>query len=332
MNQPSATPAIGPHQTSDLKPPRRWLPSLIRMLLLFAVTVIITLAVLKTWLDARFFEGYDPGLPLLSEVRETSSVDWGIREKIAFQGLPGQMVPALYHHPRAATATHPCLVLVYGIGQDMRFLDEVAEPYVRAGWGILCFEQLGRGERKPVQPVRGLSSLLEFKQRISQMVVEVRRAVDYLASRQDVDPKRITLFGISLGAIMGTSALAFEDRFSSGILMWGGGDLPKLLTENKYTRQTEQPYLKPLLRLVNMFFLSQAEPLRSIHHISPRPLLFQNALHDEIIPKVCTEAYFEKAGTPKEILWYDCGHETGLSRELILKIIDDQILWLKQTV
>jgi hypothetical protein len=59
-------------------------------------------------------------------------------------------------------------------------------------------------------------------------------------------------------------------------------------------------------------------------------LLFQNALKDEIIPKECTDAYYGKAQEPKEILWYDCGHEKGLSRELIFKIIDDQIAWLKK--
>lgn len=332
MNLESPSSAFDPSQTPENKRPRRLLLLLVRGLLLLVVGVIIALTVLKTWLDARFFDGYDPGLPLLAEVKETSNVDWGVREKIVFQGLPGQMIPAIYHHPKPTTTTFPCLVLLYGIGQDMRFLDEIAESYVRAGWGILCYEHLGRGERKDELSGRGISSILDFKRRITQMVVETRRVVDYLMSRPDVDKKRITLFGVSLGAIMGTTALAMDDRFSAGILMWGGGNVPRLLTENKYTRQTDRPFLKPLLRLFNMFFLSQAEPLRRIHLISPRPLLFQNALNDEIIPKVCTEDYYEKAGQPKEILWYDCGHETGLSRELILKIIDDQIKWLNGTV
>jgi hypothetical protein len=47
---------------------------------------------------------------------------------------------------------------------------------------------------------------------------------------------------------------------------------------------------------------------------------------------VATEAYFEAAGDPKEILWYECGHEKGLTEELIHKILKDQVAWLDRTL
>lgn len=323
-------PSLQTEPTEALPRKRHPFRTLLKGILFLILVIVVSLAVVKVRWDTRFFNGYDAKLPLQSEVVESGDWKGHMREKVTFQGKEGERVTALFHFPKGVTGEVPCLVLLYGIGQKMDFVDEIADPYVQAGYGILCIEQYGQGERKIEKKGSGLSGLRHLTERLPRMVIETRRAVDYLETRPEVDKTQLTFFGISLGAIMGSSALAMEPRFRNGILMWGGGNLPQLLTQNEFARNGLQGYQRIALRLLGSGLFSTAEPLKRIHQISPRPLLFQNALEDEIIPKQCTEAYYQKAGDPKEILWYECGHEKGLSMELIYKIIADQINWLRR--
>jgi dienelactone hydrolase len=312
---------------AESKPPRTFGQKLRTGCLFVGVILLVALYCGKLWWDATFFWGYEPSLPLLAEVTEKSETNGHMREKIKFQSERGEMIPATFHYPKGATSEVPCLVLMYGIGQDMKFLDEIAEPYIKAGFAILCPEQFGRGERKGEAAKEGFKAVMSFKTRLSKMVIDARRAADYLDSRPEIDHKRMALFGVSLGAIVGTSALAMEPRYTAGLLMWGGGDMPKIFNQGQGAKLGT---LAKIAAKIGNYFLEPAEPMLRIGLVAPRPILFQNALNDEIIPKVCTEEYYEKAGQPKEILWYECGHEKGLTREIIFKIIDDQIAWLKK--
>ncbi len=317
-----------PTEESQVKKKRPLWKTLIYGFFLCILVTIAGLAVAKQVWDSKFFEGYDADLPFqLEEIsKEQIKGDW--REKLKLQVLPGEMAPVVFHYPdERPERGAPTIIMLYGIGQKLTFLDSIARSYVRDGFAILGLEQLGQGERKPVGRNTPLDGLLRLRKRSGQTIVETRRIVDYLATRPEVDSENLFLYGISMGAMMGASALAMEPRFKGGILMWGGGDLSKMVSENRNAKIEMKPYQRWLASAAATFF-KPVEPLSRIHLISPRPLLFQNALHDEIVPKVCTEAYYEKAGDPKEILWYDCGHENGLSEALIKEIIVDQIEWL----
>jgi dienelactone hydrolase len=51
---------------------------------------------------------------------------------------------------------------------------------------------------------------------------DLQRSVDYLLTRQDIDPGRLAYFGVSLGARQGSVSLAVETRFHAAVL-WSGG-------------------------------------------------------------------------------------------------------------
>jgi len=52
-----------------------------------------------------------------------------------------------------------------------------------------------------------------------------------------------------------------------------------------------------------------------------------NGRNDTVIPPACAEALYRAAGEPKEMIWYDTGHE-DMSREQIMAIIGDGLRWL----
>ena len=56
-------------------------------------------------------------------------------------------------------------------------------------------------------------------------VKDMRRSIDYLLTRADVDKERLGFFGLSTGAFAGVRLTALETRLKASVLM-GGGMLP----------------------------------------------------------------------------------------------------------
>ena len=62
-------------------------------------------------------------------------------------------------------------------------------------------------------------------------VKDLRRSVDYLETRSDIDHKRLAYYGISFGAVLGSINLAVENRFKVAVFAAGGCDNDKELPE-----------------------------------------------------------------------------------------------------
>lgn len=63
---------------------------------------------------------------------------------------------------------------------------------------------------------------LNFRQSVS----DARRALGVLSARPEVDAKRVGLFGISLGAIVGAVVWSVDARPAAGVFVMGGADFP----------------------------------------------------------------------------------------------------------
>lgn len=63
---------------------------------------------------------------------------------------------------------------------------------------------------------------LNFRQSVS----DSRRALGVLSARPEVDAKRVGLFGISLGAIVGAVTWSVDARPAAGVFVMGGADFP----------------------------------------------------------------------------------------------------------
>ena len=51
---------------------------------------------------------------------------------------------------------------------------------------------------------------------------DLRRSIDYIETRADIDEERIAYYGMSGGAAFGPLALAVEDRFKAAVFVVGG--------------------------------------------------------------------------------------------------------------
>lgn len=145
--------------------------------------------------------------------------------------------------------------------------------------------------------------------RFVQEVVDLRRAVDVLVARGDVDPHRLGFVGFSRGAETGAVLAAVEPRLRAVDLISGGGSLKSV------------PPLSAALRRRAAPLLDSVRPSRFIRY-ARAPLFFQVGRYDEEVTRPRQLELIRPAPQPKTVRWYDAGHSLGPQAER------DSFAWL----
>ncbi len=74
-----------------------------------------------------------------------------------------------------------------------------------------------------------------IRNNLRRAVIDVRRAVDWLATRDDIDQGAISIAGVSLGGIVASLAFKVEPRFANAVLVVAGsGGLEAYLRTGGY--------------------------------------------------------------------------------------------------
>jgi dienelactone hydrolase len=159
-----------------------------------------------------------------------------------------------------------------------------------------------------------------FVDALLQGMEDVRRTIDLLASRPEIDPKRIGITGISLGGIVAATAAGSEPRLARVMPILAGGDLLAII---RHARETED--LNRLLQRLPAQQRSKIEaaiqavdPLRHAGALRDRAqrgrVLMVNAAEDEVIPRACTEKLAAALGLSERVEWLDgLGHYTAMA-------------------
>lgn len=133
------------------------------------------------------------------------------RVLVPYEGttLPAWYLPAARE---AGAGPSPAVVFFNGLDgtKEVGILYRGLELAAR-GISTLAIDGPGQGETLRLQ---GLPSRHDWE-------VPARAALDYLCSRDDVDPDRIAIMGISMGGYFAPRAAAFEPRFAACVC-WGG--------------------------------------------------------------------------------------------------------------
>lgn len=124
----------------------------------------------------------------------------------------GKALSALYVRAEGASGRAPLLVQVNGLDSTKEMKYRVGLPawLARRGVSSLVVDQPGTGE---ALRLHGMTARYDSEHWAS-------RVVDWLEKRDDVDPKRIGMEGVSLGGYYCPRAVAFEPRFACGVV-WG---------------------------------------------------------------------------------------------------------------
>lgn len=135
------------------------------------------------------------------------------RQKLVFSAPLQPRVPAVLAIPKTGTRPFPVVVLMHGYTADKNgwFSDgSMVEPLIKAGMAVLALDAPYHGERAGESGYLLPGDLLDLRDLLMRWIVEHRRALDYLATRRELDSIRVGVLGYSLGAV-GTFALAGVD-------------------------------------------------------------------------------------------------------------------------
>jgi dienelactone hydrolase len=143
-------------------------------------------------------------------------------------------------------------------------------------------------------------------------VIAVRRGIDLLRRRPDVDPSRIGYVGWSAGARTGAIVAGVEPRLRTVVLMSGGAT-----PISSYAGRAPAS-LRPAIRR----YLGAVDPLRYVPRATGSTLLLQDGRRDQIVPRSALDALAHAAPTGTTVRWYDADH--GLNA----KAYHDQLVWL----
>jgi formylglycine-generating enzyme required for sulfatase activity/dienelactone hydrolase len=144
-------------------------------------------------------------------------------ERVSFAAAYGdQRVPLMLFLPR--NVKPPYQVLVYFPGSDAVRTQNSRTAYLQL---VDFLPRSGRAVAFPVyqqmferrRPPGGMNFLREIS---IQRGLDLRRTIDYLQTRPDIDGEKIGFYGLSLGAQLAPVYLAVEPRLKLGVLLSGG--------------------------------------------------------------------------------------------------------------
>ncbi len=104
-------------------------------------------------------------------------------------------------------------------GKDDPIVSVPARAWAKAhGWACFGLDAPGHGERRAPDPLAALRDPEQAAAMAAQFAGEVHDAVTALAARYPVDVERLGYYGYSLGAMLGTRAVADDGRFRAAVL------------------------------------------------------------------------------------------------------------------
>jgi dienelactone hydrolase len=273
----------------------------------------------------RLFD-YDQSAPL--DVREVSVINRdGVRiHDITYASPKSGRVTAYVVAPAGRGRFAGVVFGHWGYGTRTEFLPE-AMLYARAGVVSLLVDDLNVRPAPWRRSAPG-SEPQAVRENYIQSAVDLRRGIDVLLARSDVDPNRIAYVGHSSGAHWGAILSAVDRRLKTVVLMAGVPAEATILMESDDPDYVGFRESTPKEQLDNYFkIISPLDAINFVPHASPTPLLFQFARFEQYFNEASMKRYAQAASEPKLVLWYDTGHGLNDLRPLI-----DRANWLQRHI
>jgi dienelactone hydrolase len=253
---------------------------------------------------------YDASKPLAVQDHGRANGDYPIAVRDVSYAVPGGRVEAYLAVPKVKEKV-PAVIYLHGAGEGReRFVLPATWAAGRRAVGMtLTLPSSTVAEASGLSPQEALSRQRRI---FVEDVVAVRRAIDVLAARPDVDPGRIGLVGWSLGARVAAVTAGADPRLKAVVLMSGGAS-----PVSTYVAQAPAE-LRPQVERV----LTAIDPLTWVAK-AKEPILIQDGRKDEVVPRAALVALQKAAPKGTVVKWYATGHELNAQTYL------DQLAFLQ---
>jgi dienelactone hydrolase len=244
----------------------------------------------------------EPAPPLKDEAERLKTIRkrWLVR----YDSVCDQRVPGILAIPPAPGGRKPAVLLLAGSGghKNTDYVRLTSDMLNTLGFITFAIDAQYHGDRARKGRSGDIHLVYDVTARDAfiQTVRDLRRAVDYLCSRPDVDKNRIGFVGFSQGGMIGGTFIGVEPRVRVACLAVPGGGFAEWARKAKMVSKNREGDLD--------IGAAMTDPIHFLGKFAPRPLLILAAKKDELIAPYATEAVYAAAGAGKKLLWYNSGH------------------------
>ena len=226
---------------------------------------------------------------------------------ITYDSPKGGTVPAYLVVPKGRG---PFAAVVWGHwcwqNSSMRnrkeFLDEAVAMAQTGLVSLLTDHPMSRPGYVPIKDPLDERSATEFL----QQVIDMRRGVDLLTARSDVDRKRIAYVGHSCNAAVGALLSGLDRRFKAFVLMAGttSDEVSQRTKEYQEFRQKIGPEKLDAFT-AKYYYLDQG---KFVSHAAPAVILLQYGSREKFLNAERGSQYAAIVSEPKQLKIYDAEH------------------------
>jgi hypothetical protein len=229
--------------------------------------------------------------PLDARVEQTTATAEWTRQRVTFNGANGARAIAYLYLPNHAR--RPLQVIHFlpagDVSSGFRSLSDALEdrlaPHVRAGRAVFGVVLEGYIERlRPANFVYPPVESVEFTEMVVSRITDLRRGLDYLETRNDLDMTRVAAIAPSAGSTLGLILGALEIRYRT--LVFIGAGLPAAIRS----------------------WAPTANPINFASRIRAPKLVVQGRYDEDTPVRTASEPLFKLFAEPKRLFLYDGGH------------------------
>jgi dienelactone hydrolase len=254
----------------------------------------------------RHFFDYDRGpMNVKLELRDTTPENW-IMERVSYDAAYGnERMMANIFLPKGHTPPYQPVIMFPGstvmfTPSSTDRADLVPRFVVSAGRVLVLPILKSTYERRDSLHSDLTDSTIFWRDHAVMWVKDIRRTIDYLSTRPDIDTTRIAYFGLSWGANMAPLSLATEPRIKAAVLYVAGLNMERARPE--------------------------VDPLNYLPQVR-MPVLMLNGKYDYFFPvEISQKPFFRMLGTPperKKYIVYEGGHDVPRTA-----LITETLAWL----
>jgi len=254
----------------------------------------------------RHFD-YDQKAPLHIKQIDTEPKPDATVYDITYDSPKGGVVPAYLVVPKGRG---PFAAVVWGhwcwqnssMRNRKQFLDEALAMAPSGVISLLTDHPMSRpgyvASKDPLDERQATSFL--------QQIIDMRRGVDLLTARRDVDAKRLAFVGHSCNAAVGALLSGLDRRFKAFVLM-AGTTSDEITNNTKEFREFRQKIGPEKLDafIAKYYYLDQG---KFVSHAAPAVVLLQFASQENFITPERAKQYAAVVSEPKIFKLYDAPH------------------------
>jgi cephalosporin-C deacetylase-like acetyl esterase len=243
---------------------------------------------------------------------------------VVTQVVQNNTIPAEYYLPDGVDSDgpqRPAVICMHILNGNFALVRMTCTMLASHGIPALMFKLPYYGERGLPQGPEAMAADPKLMiDSIGQAVHDVRRTVDLLASRPEVNPRQIGITGISLGGVVSATAAGMEPRINRAMLILAGGDLMTTIHEAEETDELSRMIrqLPPEDRAQIRRAIHDVDPLTHAANLRDRAkrgrVLMVNATDDKVVPGECTRKLARALGINDQVIWLEgLGHYTAMA-------------------